>query len=211
MFADRADAGRQLAEALRGRIDTDGVIVGLPRGGVPVAYQVATALELPLDVIVVRKLGVPGHRELAMGAIGEGGARVLNDRIAVGVPPADLERTEAAERAELARRVERYRGDRPRVPLGGRTVVVVDDGLATGATAAAACQVVRSMGARRVVLAAPVAPLDVLTRFDGVADDVVLVERPAAFGAVGEFYADFRATTDDEVTACLTRSAGGVC
>lgn len=213
MFADRADAGRQLAEALRGRVDADAVAVGLPRGGVPVAHQVATALGLPLDVIVVRKLGVPGHRELAMGAIGEDGARVLNDEIVryARVTDADIERVEASERAELQRRVARYRGDRTRIDLAGRTVVVIDDGVATGATAAAACEVARAQGAARVVLAVPVAPTDVFERFAGIADDVVVVEVPAAFGAVGQFYDDFRATTDDEVTACLTRSVGGAC
>ena len=162
LFTDRADAGRRLAEALQRLADDEPIVLGLPRGGVPVAFQVARALRAPLDVIVVRKLGVPYHPELGFGAIGEGGVRVISDDVVRrgGVRPEDLESVQRTEEAELARQAQRFRAGRPRLPLDGRTAIVVDDGIATGSTAAAACQVVRAQGAARVVLAVPVAPPD---------------------------------------------------
>ncbi|MFI9155799.1 phosphoribosyltransferase family protein [Streptomyces sp. NPDC053367] len=208
-FDDRVDAGRRLADALDGLRGADAVVLGLPRGGIPVAYQVARGLDAPLDVLVVRKLGVPWQPELAFGAIGEHGVRVLNDDVldATGVSPAEQARVEERERAELERRVGAYRVGRPPVPVRGRTVVVVDDGLATGATALAACRVVRGQGAARIVLAVPVAPDRTLSRLRDVADDVLCLEAPAAFGSVGAWYRDFGQTSDTEVTTLLSRAA----
>ncbi|MFJ7588127.1 phosphoribosyltransferase family protein [Streptomyces sp. NPDC097617] len=209
LFTHRADAGERLAEALRHLTGEDPVVLGLPRGGVPVAYRVARALGAPLDVVIVRKLGVPHHRELAFGAIGEGGVRVISEDIVRGgrLRPEDLAEVERAEEQELARQALRFRGDRPRVPLDGRTVIVVDDGIATGATAAAACEVVRAQGAARVVLAVPVAPPDAVARLGSVADEVVCLSTPHAFRAVGEWYQDFSQTPDEEVVFLLARAA----
>ncbi|MFZ3495925.1 phosphoribosyltransferase family protein [Streptomyces sp. 5.8] len=212
MFTDRADAGQRLAEALRHLEGADPVVLGLPRGGVPVAFQVARALGAPLDVIVVRKLGVPYHRELGFGAIGEGGVRVIRDDIVrqSRAEKEDLAAVEHAEEAELVRQARRFRDDRPRVPLDGRTVIVVDDGIATGATAAAACAVVRTMGAARVVLAVPVAPPDAVAWLRTEADEVVCLSTPRAFRAVGEWYQDFSQTPDDEVVALLAQAPDGL-
>ncbi|WP_404960069.1 phosphoribosyltransferase family protein [Streptomyces sp. 147326] len=211
LFIHRTDAGERLAEALLHLQGEDPVVLGLPRGGVPVAFQVARALGAPLDVIVVRKLGVPYHRELGFGAIGEGGVRVISEDIVRSsrVRQQDLAAVEHAEEAELARQARRFRGDRPRVALAGRTVIVVDDGIATGATAAAACEVVRAQGAARVVLAVPVAPPDAVARLRTEADEVVCLSAPPAFRAVGEWYEDFSQTPDEEVVALLTRAAAG--
>ncbi|MFI1203709.1 phosphoribosyltransferase [Streptomyces sp. BHT-5-2] len=211
LFTDRADAGRRLAEALRHLEKEEPVVLGLPRGGVPVAYQVAQALRAPLDVIVVRKLGVPYQRELGFGAIGEGGVRVLSeDIIRRGrVAPEDVDAVQRTEEAELSRRAERFRAGRPRLPLDGRTAIVVDDGIATGSTAAAACQVVRAQGAARVVLAVPVAPPDAAERLRTAADEFVCLSTPYAFAAVGEWYQDFSQTSDDEVVSLLSQAAGG--
>ncbi|WP_033212381.1 phosphoribosyltransferase family protein [Kitasatospora phosalacinea] len=208
-FTDRADAGRRLAAALTTEI-TDPrrtVVVALPRGGAPVAAEVAAALGAELDVCVVRKVGVPGQPEVAMGAVGEDGARVVNQEVvdAAGVTPEAFAAVEARERTELARRAAVYRRGRPPVPLAGRTVLVVDDGVATGASALAACRIVRARGAARVVLAVPVAPHDWARRLGGAADGYVAVHAPEGFGAVGEFYRDFRQTTDAEVLAALDR------
>ncbi|MFD7914646.1 phosphoribosyltransferase [Streptomyces sp. NPDC059752] len=209
LFTHRAEAGERLAEALQYLKREDPVVLGLPRGGVPVAYRVARALGAPLDVIVVRKLGVPYHRELGFGAIGEGGVRVLSEDIVRGsrLGPQDIEAVERAEAAELARQATRFRGDRPRVPLAGRTVIVVDDGIATGATAVAACEVARAQGAARVVLAVPVAPPDAVARLGSAADEVVCLATPQAFRAVGEWYQDFSQTPDEEVVFLLARAA----
>jgi putative phosphoribosyl transferase len=210
MFRNRREAGRALAAALddlRGAPDV--LVVGLPRGGVPVADEVAVGLSAPLDVIVVRKLGLPVQPELAMGAIGEGGVRVINqDVVALArISPGAIDTVERRERAELERRAERFRAGGRRHPLAGRTVVIVDDGIATGSTARAACQVAGAAGARRIVLAVPVAPGDWVARLEDVADELVAVETPAGFSAVGQFYVDFSATTDEEVVEILERAA----
>ena len=211
LFTDRADAGHRLAEALQHLEGEEPVVLGLPRGGVPVAFQVALALKAPLDVIVVRKLGVPYQRELGFGAIGEGGVRVISDDIVRRgrLGQADLASVEHAEAAELARQAERFRAGRPRLSLEGRTAIVVDDGIATGATAAAACQVVRAQGAARVVLAVPVAPPDAADRLRTSTDEFVCLSTPFAFSAVGEWYRDFSQTPDDEVVALLAQAAAG--
>ncbi|QUR67129.1 phosphoribosyltransferase [Mycobacterium spongiae] len=210
MFDDRTDAGRQLSrrlECLRGQ---DIVVLGLPRGGVPVAYEVATALQAPLDVLIVRKLGVPFHPELAFGAIGEGGVRVTNDDV---VRTAKLSTREMAavddqQQNELRRRSERFRGDHDRISLHGRTAVIVDDGVATGATAQAACQVARAEGASRVILAVPIGATDTADRFAEFADEVVCLETPEMYFAVGQGYHNFTQTSDDEVVALLERARG---
>ncbi|MEU9115444.1 phosphoribosyltransferase family protein [Streptomyces sp. NPDC048483] len=209
LFTDRTDAGHRLAEALGHLAGEDPIVLGLPRGGVPVAYQVAQALGAPLDVIVVRKLGVPYHRELGFGAIGEGGVRVISEDIVRRgrIRQADLQAVERTEEAELVRQARRFRAGRTRLSLKGRTAVLVDDGIATGATAAAACEVVRAQGAARVVLAVPVAPPDAAAWLRTKADDVVCLSTPASFSAVGEWYQDFSQTPDDEVIALLTEAA----
>ena len=208
-FADRVDAGRRLADLLRRFEGRDVVVLGLPRGGVPVAYEVARALRAPLDVLVVRKLGVPSQPELGLGAIGEDGVRVVNRRVveAAGVTEAQIGAVEARERVELERRARRFRGDRPRVALTGRTAIVVDDGIATGSTARAACEVARAHGASRGVLATPVAPPSSVSELGDAADEVVCVETPEPFFAIGQFYADFSQTDDDTVVSLLRRSA----
>jgi predicted phosphoribosyltransferase len=208
MFRNRTDAGRHLAARLA--ITTVGpvVVLGLPRGGVPVASEVADALGAPLDVIVVRKLGVPYHSELAMGAIGEDGVRIVSGDVvrAARVSEADFAAVEARERLELARRVERFRGDARRIPLDGRTALIVDDGIATGSTVLAACQVARAHGAARVIVAAPVAPPSTVEDLRQAADDVIVLASPASFHAIGQFYDDFSQTSDDEVAQLLSRA-----
>lgn len=208
-FTDRTDAGLRLAEALRHLSGQDPVVLGLPRGGVPVAFEVARALDAPLDVIVVRKLGVPYQRELAFGAIGEGGVRVISESIVrrSGIDERDIDRVQHTEQQELRRQAERFRAGRSRVPLAGRTAILVDDGIATGATAQAACAVVREQGAARVVMAVPVAPPDAVERLRATADEVVCLSTPVAFSAVGEWYRDFSQTSDEEVVALLAEAA----
>lgn len=208
-FTDRADAGRRLAASLDDANDPSAVVLGLPRGGVVVAAEVSRLLARPLDVIVVRKLGVPGQRELAMGAVGEEGVVVVNDRVmaASGLSRDDLDRVALAETEEVSRRASRYRSVRARVDLSSRTALIVDDGIATGATAHAACSVARAHGASRVVLAVPVAPPGAREELRSVADDVIVLVEPPRFFAVGEAYLDFRPVTDEEVVAILERSA----
>ena len=209
-FANRAEAGRALADRLEEYRAQDPIVLGLPRGGVVVALPVAEHLGAPLDVIVVRKLGVPWQPELAMGAIGEGGVRVLDEtvRSISAVSEEDVRRVEAHERAELAARVERFRGNRPPADLTGRTVLLVDDGIATGSTAKAACRVARARGAAEVVLAVPVAPAGVEHQFAEAADAVVALHQPWDFGAVGQFYRDFEQVSDGEVARILEHPPG---
>ena len=206
IFRDRADAGRRLAQLLRPMDYPDAVVLGLPRGGVPVAAEVARALEAPLDVLLVRKLGLPSHPEFAMGALGEGGVRVINTAAAREVPISEqqLAAVEEVETEELHRRAERYRAGRSRIPLDGRTAILVDDGIATGSTALAACLAARQLGAARVVIATPVASAAAVRELERHADAVVPLTTPASFHAVGQYYRDFRPTSDDEVVALLT-------
>jgi putative phosphoribosyl transferase len=207
-FADRADAGRHLASALADYRGRDVVVLGLPRGGVPVAFEVAEALDAPLDVLVVRKLGVPYQPELAFGAIGEGpdgGVRVLNDTVLrrTGLSPEDIAAVDAAQRTELRRRVELYRGGKPALPLAGRVALIVDDGFATGATARAAALVARAQGAESVILAAPIGAPDTIASLREVADEVVCLGAPRDFAAVGQGYDDFGQTSDEQVCILL--------
>ena len=208
-FPNRRAGGAALAALLSARreLDPDPVVVALPRGGVPVGVEVADALGAPLDVIIVRKLGTPGQPELAMGAIGEGGARILNHEVldALRITDGELEAVAAREQRELDRRAQRLRAGRARVPLTGNTAILVDDGLATGSTARAAILVARAQGARRVVVATPVAPRSTVVELGEVADAVVCVATPEPFRAIGQWYVDFRPTSDDQVVALLDR------
>jgi putative phosphoribosyl transferase len=204
-FHDRADAGRRLADRLTAWRGQDVVVLGLPRGGVPVAAEIAVVLGAPLDVVVVRKLGVPFHRELAMGAIGEGDVVVIDDVVvrSAGVDAGDIAKVEAQERSELERRSALFRAARDRVSVAGRAAIVVDDGIATGSTMRAACRVVRAQGATRLIVAAPVGSPDAVRRLTGEADEVVCLETPRRFRSVGEWYDDFAQTGDDEVVELL--------
>jgi putative phosphoribosyl transferase len=208
-FRDRRDAGRRLAARLEQFEDAHVVVLGLPRGGVPVAAEVAAALDATLDVCLVRKLGAPSQPELAMGAIGEGGVRVVNDDVvtSVGATEADVARVERREREVLTDRARRYRRGRQPVPLAGRTVLIVDDGIATGSTVRVACRIARARGAARIVLCVPVGPGDVEERLHGEADDIMCLLTPRDFFAVGQYYTDFAQIGDDEVIACLDRAA----
>jgi putative phosphoribosyl transferase len=211
LFRNRAEAGELLAaevgQRLRDVPPGKIVVLGLPRGGVPVAAAVAEALQAPLDVIVVRKLGVPSQPELAMGAIGENGMRVLNGEVltVTGVRESEVAEVERRERAELERRAALYRANRPPIDLAGKTAVIVDDGIATGSTAAAAAQIARQAGAQRVIIATPVAPPITIRRLATVADDVIALRTPENFFAIGEWYADFSQTSDNEVRRLLGR------
>lgn len=208
-FANRDDAGRRLAgrlEYLRGQ---PVVVLGLPRGGVPVAAQVAHALGAPLDVIIVRKIGVPFQPEFAMGAVGEDGVTVCDPWVlrAGAITQDEFAAVRAREQATVSARAARYRSHRPREPLTGRVAVVVDDGIATGSTARAACQIARAHGAARVVLAVPVAPAGFQARIGSDADEFVCVETPAHFRAISQFYDDFPQLADGDVLRCLDEMA----
>ena len=211
-YRDRTDAGRQLATELQeyaGRQDV--IVLALPRGGVPVAFEVAAALRAPLDVFIVRKLGVPGHEEYAMGAIATGGVRVLDERVlrSVGVTRDELDAVTAAEQRELERREHRYRGDRGPPDVANRTAILVDDGLATGSTMRAAVAALREERAARVVVAVPIAPPETCDAFRDIADAIVCARTPEPFYAVGLWYEDFSQTTDDEVRDLLRRAGAG--
>lgn len=205
MFEDRRAAGRSLAQRLNHLRGSDVIVLGLPRGGVPVAYEVASALDAPLDVIVVRKLGVPANPEVAMGAIGEGAVEIVDRALMAraGVTPADLARVEAIERATLERRVAILRGGRRALDLQGRAVVIVDDGMATGATAQAACTVARRLGASHVIFAVPIAPPEAVWNLAS-ADEVICISTPERFLSVGRHYHDFAPTTEHEVIDLLS-------
>src|SRR5215471_1018270 len=205
-FLDRADAGRQLVSRLLHYADQPGVIVlALPRGGVPVGYEVAHALHLPLDAFLVRKLGVPGHEELAMGAIASGGATVLNDEVveSLHIPEQTIRAAIERERLELERREREYRDGRRAPEIRGQTGILIDDGLATGASMLAAVSALRDKGARRIVVAVPVASPRTCAQFQDKVDEIVCVETPEHFQAVGEWYYDFSQTSDDEVRDLL--------
>lgn len=205
-FPDRRVAGRQLAELLRRFArQPNTVVLALPRGGVPVACEVAAALSLPLDVFVVRKLGVPQHEELAFGAIATGGVRVLSDDLIahLGITAADVERVTALEERELLRRDLEYREGAPPPLIADQTVIVVDDGLATGASMSAAVAAIGAQNPWRIIVAVPVAAQEAICALRNIADDVVAVMTPEPFGGVGKWYLDFRPTTDDEVRRLL--------
>ena len=208
-FNDRRDAGRVLASRLQkyaGRNDV--IVLALPRGGVPVAYEVASALDAPLDVFLVRKLGTPGHRELAMGAIASGGVRVLNDDVVrwYGIPDAAIETVAREEAAELVRRERAYRDDRPAPDLTDRVVILVDDGLATGSTMRAAARAVRARHPSRVVIAVPVGAPQTCSEVAAAADELICARMPEPFSAVGQWYLNFDQTDDDEVRGLLQKS-----
>jgi predicted phosphoribosyltransferase len=208
-FRDRHDAGRRLASELHAYAHRPDVIVlALPRGGVPVGYEVAAALAAPLDVFVVRKLGLPWHEELAMGAIASGGVRVLDPELIriARVSEDDIQRITAIEQAELERRERQYRGNRPIPDVRGKTVILVDDGLATGSTMRAAVAALRQEEPARIVVAVPVAARDTCNAFKGVADEIICVETPEPFDAVGLWYDDFSPTTDEDVHELLERA-----
>jgi putative phosphoribosyl transferase len=211
LFTDRADAGKRLARQLAWLHGENVVVLGLPRGGVPVAFEVAEGLGAPLDVIVVRKLGLPVQPELAMGAVGEGGILIVNHEVVrkSWASSEDVATAERRERQELERQARRFRAGRTRVGVGGRTAILVDDGIATGSTARAACQVARGQGATRVIMAAPVgAPGSASAlRDSGSCDEVHLLHGPASFSSVGEWYADFAPVSDEEVTTLLEQAA----
>src|SRR6266436_386533 len=212
-FLNRPEAGRQLAEKLDKYADrNDIVVLGLPRGGVPVAYEVAKRLRAPLDVFIVRKLGVPGFEELAAGAIASGGVRVLNQDVVRAIPHAEeaIEAVTAKETAELERREHIYREGRPAPELRGRVVILVDDGLATGATMRAAVKALRQQGAAKIVVAVPVGPPDTCREIEQEADEIVCLSTPPFFQAVGQYYEDFSQTSDEDVRELLTQAAQNI-
>ena len=211
VFADRVEAGRALARALGSYAgSTATTVLALPRGGVPVAREISRALGLPLDVLVVRKLGLPMQPELAMGAIASGGAVVLNEDVLryLGDRMASLEAVKSRELAEVQRRERSYRGDRPPLAVAGRTAILVDDGLATGATMEAAVRALRALDAKRIVVAVPVSSVEARDRIAALADEVVCLEAPLVFSAVGQWYRNFDQTSDEEVCALLAEGPG---
>jgi len=211
-FGDRWEAGRLLGEKLADLRSLAPVILGLPRGGVVVAAEVAAALRAPLDVILVRKLGVPYQPELAMGAIGEDGVRILDESLlaAAGLTMEDVELVEQRERANLARAAERFRGNRPPISVENRSVVIVDDGIATGATVRAGCEVARHREVRHITVAAPISSVEAAARLRSVADDVVCLATSNRFLAISQFYEDFSPVEDDVVVSCLAAAAARI-
>ncbi|HEV8485283.1 MAG TPA: phosphoribosyltransferase [Blastocatellia bacterium] len=208
-FTNRAEAGRVLAGRLKAYAhQTDVLVLALPRGGVPVAFEVAEALDAPLDVFLVRKLGTPGHSELAMGAIASGGVRVLNPMVVeyLAIPDRVIDRVTADEQKELERRERAYRDDRPPIAALGRAIILVDDGLATGATMRAAVAALKQQHPARIVVAVPVAPVSTCEELGQEVDEVVCPLSPQQFDGVGRWYEDFSQTTDDEVRALLEQS-----
>jgi len=208
-YRDRRHAGVELARHLADVKGQDVVVLALPRGGVPVAFEVARALDAPLDVFVVRKLGLPGHPEFAMGALASGGVRVLNDEVVrlYRIPEQAVEAIAQDEQTELERRERAYRSQRPALDVRGRTVVLIDDGLATGSTMKAAVEAVRALSPARIIVAVPVGSPDTCREFAGIADEIVCARRPEHFAAVGQWYDDFRQTTDEEVRELLQTAA----
>lgn len=210
LFRDRTEAGRFLARQLMRYADRQDVLVlALPRGGVPVAFEVARALHAPLDIFLVRKLGLPGHGELAMGAIATGGMRVLNEDVvqALRIPEHVIDAVSVQEQQELERRERAYRGDRPAPQVRGRTVILIDDGLATGSTMRAAVAALRRQGPARIVVAVPLGASETCAEFRAEADETVCAKTPEPFYAVGLWYGDFSQTTDEEVHDLLERAA----
>jgi putative phosphoribosyl transferase len=208
-FKDRSEAGRLLAQKLAAYANRPDVIVlALPRGGVPVGYEVARALNVPLDIFIVRKLGVPGHEELAMGAVATGGERVLNEQVVrgLGIPDYVIDAVAAWEQQELERRERTYRGNRPPPDVSGKTVILVDDGLATGATMHAAIKALKQRSPARIVVAVPTAAPETCEEMKSQADEVICATTPQPFYAVGLWYEDFSQTTDEEVRDLLARS-----
>ena len=212
IFRDRKDAGAQLGERLRGlKLGKNVIVLALPRGGVPVALEVAMALHAPLDVVVVRKIGAPFNPELALGAVAFGGVTVYNDALLrdLGLDEADLEATRTRERAELERRERAYRGERPMPDLTGKTVVLVDDGVATGATMQAAVTALRALHPKSVIVAVPTSAVDSAARLEGTADRVIALATPEPYYGVGAWYQEFHQLTDAEVLRCLEIAADG--
>src|SRR2546421_6188739 len=210
IYRDRAEAGRRLAAQLTDYANrSDVIVLALPRGGVPVAFEVARALHAPLDIFLVRKLGVPGHEELAMGAIATGGVRVLNEDVMryISIPDAAIDAVAAKEQRELARREQLYRGDRPAPDVKGKTVILVDDGLATGSTMRAAAAALRQQQPARIVVAVPVSAVQTCDEYRMGVDEIICAITPEPFHAVGMWYADFSQTTDEEVRELLARAA----
>jgi putative phosphoribosyl transferase len=210
-FEDRVEAGQILASQLRAYADrADVVVLALPRGGVPVAFKVAQALRAPLDVMIVRKLGVPGHEELALGAIASGGVRVLHRQLVeeLALSPTTIEMIAGREQVELQRREKIYRGSRLAVEVAGQTVILVDDGIATGSTMRAAVLALRQQKPARIVVAVPVAPPSVCEELQSAVDELVCLARPVGFFAVGQWYRDFSQTTDEDVRELLGRALG---